>query len=896
MRRTLPWLKHAVALVAAAVAVHAGEGAQAAAWTPSEDDTLLLELHSGKYKLGQPLRGYQTPDGTCVDFADLIQALDLPVRLDKKSRRATGWLFAEDQRLIIDRDANTVQNMNGERSIPDGAIHDTPEGWCMDTGALSAWFGVRFKPDLRNLALVLESDRKLPFLEAIERRSRAAQLRTPSFGEFDLARLPQAELPYRNWRTPSVDVQLQASWHNSRGAQVQYEALASGEALGLSYNARLAGNLDGSPALRLKLFRNDPAGGLLGPLGATQVALGDVETQRGGLTGQGGYGRGAFISNRPLNLPGRFGKTTLRGTLPAGWDAELYRNGELRAWQADRGDGRYEFAEIELLFGDNEFDVVLYGPQGQVRHERSSLPVGIASIPAGKTWYWAGIVQQNRDLIDFSKTLADPLTGWRWGVGVERGIDKRTTVAAEYQSLMLEGRRRDYIEASVRRALGPVLLDLSGAQQLGGGRALRGQALGRIGGIRFDAQVLWVDGAFESELVDRFQSREYSLRANTRLNLGKWQLPIEGGVSQKLSRDGEKVNEWLLRGSVHVSRVALTAELLGRSAQAAPGRPVSAETGTRLALVGNTSLGKIRLRGSAEFGLGGGLKGLQRVQMVAEAALNERSTLRAGIEHEAVVKQTDFKLAYIHQFDRLALRFEGKADTRGRIGAGLTLAFSLGPDPVDGGWRMTRDRLAEEGQAAVEVFRDDNGDGYRQADEGLVEGVVVEAGFRHTDKPTNKQGRAVINGLRPYVPVLVSIDGGSLADPLLQPKGPGRVVVPRPGIAATLSLPLAPTGEIEALVLGSDGEPRGGIEIELVDASGIAVRRAQVDFDGYLLFDAVPYGDYRLRVAPASAAAAGLRPALGPPLRIDRANPSLRLGRIRVENAPPPAQVARAGP
>jgi hypothetical protein len=142
----------------------------------------------------------------------------------------------------------------------------------------------------------------------------------------------------------------------------------------------------------------------------------------------------------------------------------------------------------------------------------------------------------------------------------------------------------------------------------------------------------------------------------------------------------------------------------------------------------------------------------------------------------------------------------------------------------------------------------------------------------------------------------VSIDGGSLADPLLQPKGPGRVVVPRPGIAATLSLPLAPTGEIEALVLGSDGEPRGGIEIELVDASGIAVRRAQVDFDGYLLFDAVPYGDYRLRVAPASAAAAGLRPALGPPLRIDRANPSLRLGRIRVENAPPPAQVARAGP
>ena len=176
MRRALPWLRQAAALVAAVVAVHAGEAAQASPWTANEDDALLLELHSGKYKLGEPMRGYQTPGGVCVDFADLIQALDLPVRLDKKSRRATGWLFAEDQRLIIDRDANTVQNVNGERTLTADAIQDTPEGWCVDTGALSAWFGVRFKPDLGNLAIALESDRKLPFLEAIERRSRAARL------------------------------------------------------------------------------------------------------------------------------------------------------------------------------------------------------------------------------------------------------------------------------------------------------------------------------------------------------------------------------------------------------------------------------------------------------------------------------------------------------------------------------------------------------------------------------------------------------------------------------------------------------------------------------------------------------------------------------------------------
>ncbi len=206
---------------------------------------------------------------------------------------------------------------------------------------------------------------------------------------------------------------------------------------------------------------------------------------------------------------------------------------------------------------------------------------------------------------------------------------------------------------------------------------------------------------------------------------------------------------------------------------------------------------------------------------------------------------------------------------------------------------MSRQRLAESGQAAIEVFRDDNGDGYRQAEEGLVEGVSVEAGFRHSEAPTNKAGRAIIDGLTPFMPVLVSIDAGALPDPLLQPKGQGIVVVPRPGVMAKLSLALAPTGELEALLLGPDGEPREGVVIELSDAAGRMVRQVQSDFDGYVLFDAVPYGEYRLRIGAASAAALGVRAELGAVLRIDRANPSLQLGRIRLQPAAA-AQVAAA--
>jgi hypothetical protein len=537
----------AVALAAAAFAFVGTAHAQD--WRPNDDDALLLELRSGKYRLGDTLRGYQTRGGVCVDFADVIRALDLPVRLDRKSRRATGWIFSEAEYFLLDRDSFKVQNANAVMRLAPGDLHDTPEGWFVATGALSQWFGVTFRPDMPNLKLVIESARPLPFLQAIERKSRAARLR-PAESSFDLAALHRAELPYKAWRTPSVDVLVRAAWrgggNRDSARELQYEAYASGEALGASFDARFASDAHAMPAsLRFKAYRVDAEAQLLGPLHATQVAAGDIETFAGALTGQSAVGRGVFISNRPVTRPARFGMTTLRGVMPAGWDAELYRNGQLVAYQGGREDGRYQFDDVSLLFGDNLLEVVLYGPQGQIRRERSNVPIGTDSIPASQTWYWAGIVDQGRDLVDFRTDFSDPLTGWRWGVGVERGLDKRTTIGAETQSLVMEGRRHNYIEGTIRRAVSPMLLELSAAQELGSGRAVRAQAIGRVGRIHVQAETLWVDGGYTSELVSPDDRRLYGLRLDTQLKAGNWRLPVGVGARRRQSRDGATVTEWV---------------------------------------------------------------------------------------------------------------------------------------------------------------------------------------------------------------------------------------------------------------------------------------------------------------------------------------------------------------
>lgn len=52
-------------------------------WQASDDDFLFLQLVIQNYKLTYDVRGYQTDRGICLDLADVIQSLDLPIRIDK---------------------------------------------------------------------------------------------------------------------------------------------------------------------------------------------------------------------------------------------------------------------------------------------------------------------------------------------------------------------------------------------------------------------------------------------------------------------------------------------------------------------------------------------------------------------------------------------------------------------------------------------------------------------------------------------------------------------------------------------------------------------------------------------------------------------------------------------
>ena len=857
--------------------------ASARDWQPDPDEQWLFELRTSRFTLGDGVRGYASGNRACVNLADMILALDLPIRLDAQLRRATGWAFDERRTLLIDREAGRVTVASRSQTIAPGAIVDTPEGWCVDPVQLGDWLGVTLHADLANSLIRLESDQTLPFELAAQRRARAAALRPQS--AFSLADLPQARRPYALWQTPSVDVVASAAVvHdasvNQTRTQARYELFASGEALGASFDARLSSDQRGRPqSVRVRAYRSDPAGQMLGPLQATHVAAGDISSMSSPLGVQPIAGRGAIVTNRPLDLPDSFDRTTFRGDLPVGWEAELYRNGQLLAFASPGADGRYEFADVRLMYGLNRFEIVLYGPQGQVRRDVRTIPVGIDAIPPQKTYYWAAIVQEGRDLVRLIRDDRPYRPGWRGTVGVERGINRRTSIGAWATTLMIEDRRYSIAEASVRRAMGSTLAELTGSAQSGGGYAARLYWVGELSKGMFQFESLNARHGYRSDRIPLGVTGLHSLSFDQTVQIGGSALPVHIETRYRTQVSGQNRIEAATRLSASWRNLSLTGQLDWRRTLSGGSLGSQATDEVFASLLANARVGRMRVRGEAQIGLSGPAPDRQ-IAVVGEWTQSERTDWRAELGYDHRARRGRIGAGYTRRFDRLALTAYGEAASDGSVAGGLSLSFGFGPDPRGGGGiRFSRERLATQGQAVATVFYDDNGDGMHQAGEELAQGVVLTAGNAVSDVPTGADGEAIIDALSPHRPVLIGIDESSLPNPLIRPALAGVVVTPRPGVATTVLLPLVSAGEVEGVLVRTGGTGIEGVDLELVDARGTVRGNARTDFDGFFLFESVPYGHYQLRVRALSAQALGISTDLATVI-LDRERQRSRLGTI----------------
>ena len=711
-------------------------------WTADPDEQFVLDVNIHQLRLGDTVRAYNPPEGPCVVLGDFLTALDMPMRIDLSARKANGWAFRESNKISIDVAGATATYGKNSEPIAPGTVRQTPEGWCVEATALGRWFGVTVKPMTSGSVLLLESNVKLPIELAMERKQRAARLHRASF---DLASLPQVRVPYRMWRAPALDFVVSGgvTYRAQDGVKVdrQSSVYAAGEIARLSYDAQVSTNANGKPSLlRLRAFRSDPDGQLLGPLKATHLGFGDVEGFDTRLSGSLAAGRGAAVTNRPLTARTAFDRTRVEGDLPTGWEAEIYRNGELLGFAKADGSQRYVFDDVQLLYGENRVRVLLYGPQGQVREREELIDVAQDNVPKGETWYWLGANQPGRDIITLEKPPDSGFPNAQAALSIEHGLDTRTSVGLLARTMLIDDQRLTFVEGTVRRSVGSALLEASAARESTGGTAAHAQLLGKFGPVYVNVDAL-IANDFHLRGGTPETSREVRAALDTPVKIGKALVPAHVEAHFVKRADGSSLLEAATRLSATIDRFNLGAEVRYRKDYVPAGPAPPGEL--RLGLLGSGHIGPVRVRGSTEFEVKPSAR-FRSAELSAYWSVSEESDWEGVLAYDRLQNRGRARITHIMRVESFALALTGEATTKGDLAVGFNLNFSLDPRH---GLTLSRRPLAEGGMVHATVFRDVNDNGQFDPGEPLEKGALITTGSRQAQRKTDSKGSVTIGGL-----------------------------------------------------------------------------------------------------------------------------------------------------
>jgi hypothetical protein len=299
-------------------------------------------------------------------------------------------------------------------------------------------------------------------------------------------------------------------------------------------------------------------------------------------------------------------------------------------------------------------------------------------------------------------------------------------------------------------------------------------------------------------------------------------------------------------------------------------------------LIGTGRIGPIRVRGSASFEISPESR-FRSAELTGYWSASDNVDWEGTLAYDGGLHRGRMRVSHIRRFSGLALAITGEAATDGSVALGFNLNFSLDSGH---GFEFSRRPLAGGGSVRARVYRDLNDNGLADPGEPFERGALITAGHAVAERPTDEHGQVVIAGLQTFSPITVGIDRTSLPDPMLAPKKALQVVVPRPGVPASVDIGLVGAGDIEGALLKNGGLGFEGLDLELVDSQGAVASTTQTDYDGYFLFERVPYGTYRIRISKASAGIVGVAPDLNIQATVTDEQPVARTGSISIDARP----------
>lgn len=832
------------------------------------DDELILQIQTQRGDLADTIIAYGTRSGVYLPLGAIARFLDLAVSVSDNGNYASGWFLDEKQTLALNLREGTLIVSGKELPLEKSDAAAFEGELYLAAERFADIFPLSLNVDLRAQTVTVKTRVPFPFEERAAREDERARL--DGRGAREQKRYPREQTPWQALSVPLADVELRGVTDRTLGTRGEGDIRLAGDFAFMT--ARLfaeASTRDGLTGARIELGRKDPDSQLLGPLKATEFQIGDVTTSALPLGLRGTSGRGAFVTNSPLERASVFDTIDLYGDLPDGYEVELYRNNILIGSTRSPVNGQYQFLKVATEYGLNVFRLVYFGPQGQRREEVRQISVGDGRLSKGELVYTFGAAQKDTNVLGVRGPYFTPsldFGSWRSSALMEYGLSRNLTVSlggAWYESRFGQ---RWMATGGLRTGLGANALKLDLGYQSSGGKAVQVGLGGKLSGLSYTL----THGEYQGGFTDELRSftgdplrRSTELNLNTTIKLGGGEngkrLPIFGQLRRVEFADGRKQTDALLRASLPLKGLMLS-NTLSYASTSTPNFDTTSQLRGNFDLA-TLSGSRLHLRAGLDYAILPKIR-LEGVLLEADYALDDRTLVRATAGHTFADTQTNLGLSAVRRFGKFNLAFDGNYGLQSRdYSASLRLGFSFGRNPLNGRMFLAEPGLASGGAIAARAFRDSNGNRRFDVGEVVLPDVDFRIGSGHAK--TDASGVAFIGGLGDGNRASLTSDRESLPDIALAPVNEGIEVVPRAGRVHVTDYAVQELSDIEGTAWFSEGGSLGrevsGLHLQLVDAAGKQVGRARTEGDGSFFFEQVQPGTYAIKIDPNQAASLKIR-------------------------------------
>ncbi|HTQ09465.1 MAG TPA: hypothetical protein VMI31_05280, partial [Fimbriimonadaceae bacterium] len=621
-------------------------------------------------------------------------------------------------------------------------------------------------------------------------------------------------------------------------SQSRLQIQGSGDLLFMSARYQYISATAGEPAATLiSLGREDPHGGLLGPLHATQLEFGDLNLPQISLFARPRNGLGAMISNYPLMgqpTPGN----QLEGNAPAHSTVELYRGSELLSTVRADDQGHYLFGSIALESGPNDLRVVVITPDGDVEEEQRTL-YGDASGPTvGTSQYRLTATRVGASVLPHALVSLNQEANRLEYIGEYRyGISNASWLSATAADADGQG----FSGIGLHTWSGDNLFHFDSMLSQNGGEALSAGIARRIGATTVSLDQTIASSAYGASFAPEIGSdathvTEFRLDGSAP-NHGR---PLGYGLSiDRLdgSNPSTLVRARLNGGDPHLF-IANTVALWFSHAP--------------LDMTGLLQLRRQTGTSTARLDLGYGLgseRTFQTMQLTMDRGLGYDYRIRYGLDYD-VTRPGGLETvgALYRMLGPLEFGLNLALDSRGALKANLLLSVGMEGEQAAHAVAFSRPGASDTGSVVVRAYLDKNLDGKYDTGDVLLPNVGFKISGRPTTARTAADGTCILNRLISDEEVSVALDDDSFDDPCWAPATRGVRVTPRTGHTVHLDFGVIESAEIDGTAKGAEKQPQG-LTAELVSEAGKVVQTSVVDEDDdSYVFSRVRPGKYTVKL------------------------------------------------